>query len=169
MQKNITTKHHNQFFDRSISIPEIRSIYQSLLSQYEDVSDEIEETVDRNDYVKLSHLLVQRSKIQSAIENIESIHEDDLATGLSFNGRIARLLNNVADITQTKGEDVLDAVTSSLERMNQSAQSMATKATSMSTKTFDKGNQLSHQAGTFLVHKTSKSLAKLADTFQKRS
>ncbi|MFD1040350.1 hypothetical protein ACFQ3N_18400 [Virgibacillus byunsanensis] len=153
---------------RSISIAEVRSIYQTLLAQYEGLSVEIVDSVERNDYVRLSHLLSRRKKLQTALDDIKSLHEDDLVTQQSVKKRIADILNTSAETTESKGEDTLIKITNSLEKVNNSAFNIASKTLDLSTKTISKGNQLNHSVGKFLVNKTSKGLSKLADTFYKQ-
>ncbi|WP_099159033.1 hypothetical protein [Virgibacillus ndiopensis] len=153
---------------RSISIPEVQSIYQSLIEQYEGLSIEILDSVERNDYVRLSHLLTRRKKLQTALDDIKSLHDDELMTKQTVKDRIANVLKTSAEMTESKGEDALIKITDSIEKVNHSAHSIASKTLDLSTKTISKGNQLNHSVGKFLVNKTSKSLSKLADVFNKQ-
>ncbi|WP_029265820.1 hypothetical protein [Virgibacillus alimentarius] len=153
---------------KSISIPEVQSIYQSLIEQYEGLSVEIVDSVEGNDYVRLSHLLARRRKLQTALDDIKSLHEDELITQRSTKERIANVLKTSAEMTESKGEDALIKITDSLEKVNHSAHSIASKTLDLSTKTISKGNQLNHSVGKFLVDKTSKGLSKLADVFDKQ-
>ncbi|MDM8101343.1 hypothetical protein [Oceanobacillus oncorhynchi] len=153
---------------RSISIPEVKSIYQTLLDQYEGLSVEIVDSVKRNDYVRLSHLLSRRKKLQTALDDIKTLHEDDLVTQQSLKKRIANVLKTSAETTESKGEDALIKITNSLEKVNNSAYNIASKTLDFSTKTISKGNRLNHSVGKFLVNKTSKGLSKLADAFNKK-
>ncbi|MCT1577059.1 hypothetical protein M3E13_04280 [Oceanobacillus kimchii] len=153
---------------KSISIAEVRLIYQTLLAQYEGLSVEIVDSVERNDYVRLSRLLSRRKKLQTALDDIKSLHEDDLVTQRSIKKRIADVLNTSAETTESKGEDTLIKITNNLEKVNNSAYNIASKTLDLSTKTISKGNQLNHSVGKFLVNKTSKGLSKLADKFNKQ-
>ncbi|SFA93695.1 hypothetical protein SAMN04488072_10411 [Lentibacillus halodurans] len=153
---------------RSISITEVQSIYQSLFEQYEGLSVEIVDSVERNDYVRLSHLLARRKKLQTALDDIKTLHEDELITQRSVKGRIASVLKTSAEMTESKGEDALIKITDSLEKVNHSTHSITSKTLDLSTKTISKGNQLNHRVGKFLVDKTSKGLSKLADVFNKQ-
>lgn len=153
---------------RSISIPEVKSIYQTLLNQYEDLSVEIVDSVERNDYVRLSHLLSRRKKLQTALDDIKSLHEDELITQQTIKARVNNALKSSAEITKAKGEDVLIKVTNSIDKVNYSAHNIASKTLDFSAKTISKGNQLNNSVGKFLVNKTSKGLSKLADVFNKQ-
>lgn len=153
---------------RNISIPEVKSIYQTLIEQYEGLSVEIVDSVERNDYVRLSHLLTRRKRLQVALDDIKSLHRDELFTQQTIKARINHALKSSAEITETKGEDVLIKVTNSIDKVNHSAHNIASKTLDFSTKTISKGNQLNNSVGKFLVNKTSKGLSKLADVFNKQ-
>ncbi|MEN1966603.1 hypothetical protein WMZ97_00880 [Lentibacillus sp. N15] len=152
---------------KSISMPEIRTIYQTLIDQYEGLSSEIVDSIERNDYVRLSHLLTRRKKLQTALEDIESLHEDELIPQRTVKERIANVFKVSAEVTESKGEDTLIKITDSIEKVNHSAHNIASKTLGFSNKTISKGNQLNHSVGKFLVNKTSKGLSKLADVFNK--
>lgn len=153
---------------RSISTLEVKSIYQTLIDQYEGISVEIVDSVERNDYVNLSHLLTKRKKLQTALDDIKSLHEDELITRQTIKNRITSALKTSAEITESKGEDVLISVTNSIDKVNQSTHSIASNTLDFSTKTISKGNKLNHSVGKFLVNKTSKGLSKLADVFNQQ-
>ncbi|MGG4179280.1 hypothetical protein ABEW03_08215 [Virgibacillus pantothenticus] len=154
---------------KGVPIPEIKTIYQSLLNENERIKDEIVDSIECNDYVRLSHLLDSRSKIQTALLEVEALHEDDLKNNVSTKERVSYALTNAAESLESKGEDVLLNVIKSLEKMNQSTHSLVTKSLDISSKAFSKGNQFNHKAGKFLVKKTSQGLSKLADTINKKS
>lgn len=171
MKENVWQEQQHKlglFTERSVSLLEIKEIHQKLLIQHTAISEEVADAIERNDYVELSHLLVNRGKIQSAIKEIEVLHEDELSH-VSMNDRIGKALKDAAATMESKGEDVLSNVINNLDKFNQSAGNMVTKAISISNKTLSKGNQLNHRAGKLLIHKTSEGLAKLADIIQKRS
>lgn len=168
MRKNLWLDH--ELIDgKGVPIPEIKTIYQSLLNENERIKDEIVDSIECNDYVRLSHLLVSRSKIQSAIKDVESLHEDDLKDYVSTKERVSQVLSKAANSMEANCEDVLLNVTNSLEKLNQSAHSLLTKSLDISSKAFSKGNQLNHKAGKLLVKKTSKGLSKLAGAINKKS
>lgn len=125
---------------KSISIPEVRSIYKTLLEQYGSLSVEIVDSVERNDYVRLSHLLSRRKKLQTALDDIKTLHEDELITQQSIKARINHALKSSAEITEAKGEDVLIKVTNSIDKINHSAHNIASKTLDFSAKTISKGN-----------------------------
>ncbi|MFD1780550.1 hypothetical protein ACFSFW_17935 [Fredinandcohnia salidurans] len=168
MQKN-AWQNHELINGKGVSIPEIKKIYQSLLNENERIKDEIVDSIECNDYVRLSHLLVSRSKIQSAIKDVESLHEDDLKGYVSTKERVSQVLSNAANSMDANGEVVVLIVTNSLEKLNQSAHSLVTKSLDISSKAISKGNQLNHKAGKFLVKKTSNGLFKLANAINKKS
>ena len=168
MRKNLWL-HHELMNGKGVSISEIKTIYHSLLNEDERIKEEIVDSIECNDYVRLSHLLTSRSKIQTAIKEIKSLHEDDLKKYVSSNERVSHVLSNTAKSMESNGEDILLNVTESLEKVNQSVHSLVAKSLDISSKAFSIGNQLNHKAGKFLVKKTSKGLSKLADAINKKS
>ncbi|WP_191566561.1 hypothetical protein [Metabacillus idriensis] len=172
MKKNMTREkqyHCGSSNERSISLIEVKEIHQHLLNQHADISDEIADVVEQNDYVKLAHLLVTRSKIETAINEIESAYQSEINIQVETNHCISNALKDAAMKMEFKGEDMLLKVTSNLEKLNNSTHTMITIATSLSNKAISKGNQLSHDASRLLIHKTSEGLSRLADIIQKRS
>ncbi|WP_102026195.1 hypothetical protein [Salirhabdus sp. Marseille-P4669] len=139
MRKNLWLD-HELINGKGVPIPEIKTIYQSLLNENERIKVEIVNSIECNDYVRLSHLLASRSKIQSAIKEVESLHEDDLKDYVSTKERVSHVLSNAANSLEANGEDVLLNVTNSLEKLNQSAHSLVTKSLDISSKAFSKGN-----------------------------
>lgn len=168
MRKNLWME-REMINGKGVPISEIRSIYQSLLNEDERINDEIVDSIECNDYVRLSHLLVSRNKIKTALKEVEALHEDDLKNYVSTKERVSYALTNAAESLESKGEDALLDVIKSLEKMNQSTHSLVTKSLDISSKAFSKGNQLNHKAGKFLVKKTSHGLSKLADAINKKS
>lgn len=168
MRKNLWL-YHELIDGKGVPIPEIKTIYQSLLNENERIKDEIVDSIECNDYVRLSHLLVSRSKIQSAIKDVESLHEADLKDYVSTKKRVSQVLSNAANSLETNGKDVLLNVTNSLEKMNQSAHSLVTKSLDISSKAFSKGNQLNLKAGKLLLIKASQGLSKLSNAINKKS
>jgi uncharacterized protein YicC (UPF0701 family) len=154
--------------ERSVSLLEVKEIHQNLLTQFASISEEIADAIERNDYVTLSHLLANRNKIQSAINEIESLYEDELISHISITNRISKALKDTATTMENKGEDMLSKVTNNLDRLNETTGDVVTKAIWISNKTLSKGNQLNHRAGKLIIHKTSDGLTKLANLIQKR-
>ncbi|MBU8730766.1 hypothetical protein KM915_11955 [Cytobacillus oceanisediminis] len=172
MEKKITRVkqyHCGSSNERSISLIEVKEIHQNLLNQHADISDEIADVVEQNDYVKLAHLLVTRSKIETAINEIESAYQSEFNKQIETNYRISNTLKDAAEKMESKGEKMLLKVTSNLEKLNNSTHTIVTIATALSNKTISKGNQLGHDAGRLLIHKTSEGLSRLATIIQKRS
>ncbi|GAE93890.1 hypothetical protein JCM21714_3002 [Gracilibacillus boraciitolerans JCM 21714] len=167
--KRVKQNHCGSSNERSISLIEVKEIHQNLLNQHADISDEIANVVEENDYVKLAHLLVTRSKIETAINDIESAYQSEFNKQVETNHRISNALKDAAEKMESKGEDMLLKVTSNLEKLNDSTHTMITIATVLSNKTISKGNQLGHDAGRLLIHKTSEGLSRLATIIQKRS
>jgi len=167
--KKTLWKNHELINGKRVSIPEIKTIYQSLLDQDVRIASEIVDSIECNDYVRLSHLLASRSKIQSAIKEVESLHEDDLKDYVSTKERVSHVISNAAESMGSKGEDVLLNVINSLEKLNQTTHGLVTKSLDISSKAISKGNQLNHKAGKFLVKKTSQGLSMLADAINKKS
>ncbi|QOY37343.1 hypothetical protein AWH56_006860 [Anaerobacillus isosaccharinicus] len=172
MEKNMTRVkqyHRGTSNERSISLIEVKEIHQNLLNQHADISDEIADVVEQNDYVKLAHLLVTRSKIETAINEIESAYQSEFNIQVETNHCISNALKDAAEKMESKGGDMLLKVTSNLEKLNDSTHTIITIATALSNKTISKGNQLGHDAGRLLIHKTSECLSRLATIIQKRS
>lgn len=168
MRKNLWLG-HELINGKGVSIPEIKTIYQSLLNENERINDEIVDSIECNDYVRISHLLGSRNKIQRALKEVEALHEEDLNNYASTKERVSYALTNAAELLESKGEDVLLTVIKSLDKMNQSTHSLVAKSLDFSSKAFSTGNQLNHKAGKFLVKKTSQGLSKLADAINKKS
>lgn len=168
MRKNLWMD-HKLINGKGVPIPEIKTIYQSLLNENERIKDEIVDSIECNDYVRLSHLLVSRNKIKTALKEVEALHEGDLNNYASTKERVSYALTNAAELLESKGEDVLLTVIKSLDKMNQSTHSLVAKSLDFSSKAFSTGNQLNHKAGKILVKKTSQGLSKLADAINKKS
>lgn len=155
--------------ERSITLIEVKEIHQNLLNQHANISDGIADVVGQNDYVRLAHLLVTRSKIETAINEIESAYQSEFNKQIETNYRISNTLKDAAEKMESKGEEMLLKVTSNLEKLNNSTHTIITIATALSNKTISRGNQLGHDVGRLLIHKTSEGLSRLADIIQKKS
>lgn len=151
----------------NISMTEIKSIYQTLSEQYESLSIEIIESVECNDYVRLSLLLNKRRELQTALKEIVSLHGDELSQP-TIKHRFSNVLKTSAETTKTRGDDVLNKFTNGIETVNHSAHNLATKTLRFSNKTISKGARLNHSVGKVLVKNTAKGLSKLADMFNKQ-
>lgn len=167
--KRVKQYHCGSSNERSISLIEVKEIHQNLLNQYADISDEIADVVEQNDYVKLAHLLVTRSKIETAINEIEFAYQSEFNKQVETNHRISNALKDAAEKMEFKVQDMLLKVTNNLEKIKDSTHTMITIVTALSNKTISKGNQLGHDAGRLLIHKTSEGLSRLATILQKRS
>lgn len=167
MRKNLWLD-HELINGKGVPISEIKTIYQSLLNENERIKDEIVDSIECNDYVRLSQLLVSRSKIRTALLEVEALHEDDLKNYVSTKERVSNVLTNAAESLESRGEDVLLNVIKSLEKMNQSAHTLVNKSLDISSNALSKGNQLNHMAGKLLLKKTSQGLSKLADAINKK-
>ncbi|MFB6466463.1 hypothetical protein ACE38V_06505 [Cytobacillus sp. Hz8] len=172
MKENVWQVHQHKlgsFTEKSVSFLEIIEIHRTLLNKQAAISEELTDAIERNDFVKLSHLLVIRNRIQTAIKEIESLHGDELNFHNSMNCRIGNVLKDAATTVESKGEEILLNVIHNLDKFNHSAHSILEKAILFSNKTFSKGNHLNHIVVKLLVHKASEGLVKLANAFQKRS
>ncbi|PMC35510.1 hypothetical protein CJ195_19075 [Bacillus sp. UMB0899] len=173
MKENVWNEKQNQQLvssaGRNVSVLEIKEIHQTLINQQTSISEEVADAIERNDYVKLSQLLVTRSKIQSAITEIESLHKAELDISVPMNDRIGKSLKDTVSAMESRGEDLLLNIINNLDSFNETAHSIVSKATLTSLKTFSRSNQLGHQAGKLIIHRTAGILSKLADTIQKRS
>ncbi|WP_330948770.1 hypothetical protein [Virgibacillus sp. MG-45] len=131
MRKNLWLD-HELINGKRVPIPEIKTIYQSLLNEDERIKNEIVDSIECNDYVRLSHLLVSRNKIQTALKEVEALHDEDLNNYASTKERVSYALTNAAESLESIGEDVLLKVIKSLEKMNQSTHSLVTKSLDIS-------------------------------------
>lgn len=68
---------------------------------------------------------------------------------------------------EEKGEELLLILSDTLNKLNQSVHSKASKTLDGSSRVFSLCNQLHHKIGRFLVNPTSATLSKLADVFKK--
>ncbi|MFL0363150.1 hypothetical protein ACH0BF_09010 [Pseudobacillus sp. 179-B 2D1 NHS] len=171
MKKNVWDTYQDQerINGKDISLSEIRTIHRSLVEQYEGIGRDIVDAIDRNDCVKLTLLITKRKQVQTAIEEIETMYEDDLCTSQMLRGRIVDGLRNSAQLSEKNGGDVLQSVRDSLEKLNHSAHSAASKTLTVSLKAISIGNQLQHKAGRFIVSQTSSGLLKIANVLKKNS
>ncbi|MBS3678742.1 hypothetical protein KGF86_00785 [Ornithinibacillus massiliensis] len=101
MQKNLWLN-HELINGKGVSIPEIKTIYQSLLNENEKIIDEIVDSIECNDYFRLSHLLDSRNKIQTVLKEVEALHEDNLKNYVSTKGRVSYALTNAAESLEIK-------------------------------------------------------------------
>jgi hypothetical protein len=155
---------------KNISLSDVEAIHKNLLMQYEEIAHEIVDSVDRNDYVMVSLLITRRKKFQSAIEEIQSaLNEDSLCAPETWRDRVSNVLRICAEMTEDKGEDVLQIVSDGVEGLNQSAHSLSAKTLDVVSKTCSISNKLGHKAGRFLINQTSTGLSKLADAFKSKS
>lgn len=97
-----------------MSLTGIKKIYRSLLDQDDRIAGEIVDSNECNDYVRLSHLLANRSKILTAIKEVESLHESDLRNHVSTKERVSNVLSNAANSIDVNVGSVLLNVTNSL-------------------------------------------------------
>ncbi|WP_026701728.1 hypothetical protein [Salibacterium aidingense] len=154
---------------KDVPISEVKTTYEDLCEQEEVFTEEIIEAIECNDYVRLSHLLTTREQLRTAIETIESLYGEDLFTQPTMKNRMGNLLHRSADITASKGEDVLGKVTNSLEKANQSTHHLANKTLDVSTTTISRGNQLNHKTGKFLINQTANAISRLGNMMKKKS
>ncbi|MTH54118.1 hypothetical protein GKZ89_11930 [Bacillus mangrovi] len=123
IEKNMTRVkqyHRESSNERCISLIEVKEIHQNLLNQHANISDEIADVVEQNDYVKLAHLLVTRSKVETAINEIESAYESEFKEQVETKHHISNVLKDAASKMEAKGEDMLIKVASNLEKLNDS-------------------------------------------------
>lgn len=119
---------------KRIPISEAKAIYQSLLNAYETNAQEIVDSVERNDYVRLSQLVIRRNNICTALKELEDLYEEDLPAKESIKNHFAETLKNGADITKANGKDVLLKVANRIEKVNRSVQDIITKTVAASFK-----------------------------------
>ena len=172
MKENIRKDYESRFehlTSGNVSLTEVQAVYNSLLIESEDITQEITDSINRNDYVKLSQLINRRSKIEIAIENIEAAYKDELLSSFSIKDPISIELKSSVQSTRTKDKKVLHAVSYTIEKLNQLAHTLTSKTLNAITKTISFSTQLNHTAGRFLIKQAAYSLAKLADAFKKES
>lgn len=169
MKKNGAAEYRSQneqVNGKDVTHSNAQRIYKALLDQYEGVAQEILDSVDCNDYIKLSKLIQRRKKIQIAIEEMDALYEDSLATSGTLKGHISKGLRYSSQLTTEKGEEVLLTFNHAFKKLNQSTHTIGSKTLDATAKAISFSNQLNHRAGRFLVKHTSRSLSKLADLFE---
>lgn len=170
MTKNIWEDYWTQYErinGKNISATEVQLIHKELLKQYEEVAQEIVSSIDRNDFVKLSLLITRRKRVKTALNELLSLYADELSSAQSFRDQISTGLRDWAQIIEEKGEELLLDLGDTLDKLNQSVHTHASKGLDCSSKIFSQSNQLHHKAARFVVNQTSASLLKLADIFKK--
>ena len=91
---NMNIWNYNKLINgKSIPLAEMKSIYQELLEEQALIATEVRHIVEVNDYVKLNQMLSKRSKIQSAIKEIELLHGEELMNSNTDNKRLSDTLN----------------------------------------------------------------------------
>jgi len=154
---------------RSISLTEVKAIYNSLLNEYEENAREILGSIEDNDYIKLNRLITRRKQIVIALNAIELVHEKDDGAQSNIRDQVANVLSSSAKITDDKGEELLLMVTNSIEKVNRSIQKLMIKTINISSKTISNGNQFNHEVTKFLLNKASDGLSKLANKIRVKS
>ncbi|MEH7094062.1 hypothetical protein [Neobacillus vireti] len=170
MRKNMWEDYWTQyerFNGKNISLTEAQMIHQELLKQHEEIAQEIVGSIDRNDYVKLSLLITRRKRVKTALNELLSLYADELSSVQSFRDQISTGLRDCAQMIEEKGEELLLDLGDTLDMLNQSAHTKASKALDYTSKVFSRSNQLHHKAALFVVKQTSTSLTKLADIIKK--
>lgn len=72
--------------ERDISLNEVRISYDKLNEEMNQLFNEINDAVDRNDYVKLMILADRRKRLYAAIDAIESLYDaDELRSTSNYN------------------------------------------------------------------------------------
>jgi hypothetical protein len=105
--------------------------------------------------------------VEAALNELITLYADELSTAQSFRNQIFTRLRNSAQMIDEKGEDLLLNLSDTLDKLNQSVHTNASKALELTAKVFSLSNQLHHKTGRFLLNQTSTSLSKLADVFKK--
>nr|WP_106780851.1 hypothetical protein [Lysinibacillus timonensis] len=79
---------------RDISLNEVRLIYNKLQEEMNHLFNEINNAVDRNDYVKLIILANRRKQVHAAIDAIESLYDADELRSSSNNTIIDEIIKH---------------------------------------------------------------------------
>lgn len=170
MKKNVWEDYWSQYErinGKNISPTEAQMIHKELLNQYEEVAQEIVKSIDRNDYIKLSLLITRRKSVKTALNELLSLYAYELSSAQFFRNRISTRLRDRAHIIEEKGNDLLFDFGDTLDKLNQSVHTKASKALDCTSKVFSQSNQLHHKAARFVVNQTSASLSKLAEVLKK--
>ncbi|GLY11440.1 hypothetical protein [Pseudobacillus badius] len=167
MKKNVWEAYQNykRVNRKDISLSDIQAVHKSLLEQSIGITQDIVDTVDRNDYVKLSLLVIKRKQIQTAIEDIETIYGNDLFTSQSLKDHIIDELRSNAK----SGKYVLQSIQSGISRLNHLIHSTTSKTLTVFSRTISTSDYLKFKVGRFIVSQTSSRLVKLADALKKNS
>lgn len=80
---------------KDVSLNEVRFNYNILNKELDLVLNEINEAVDKNDYVKLLELVDRRNQLHVAIGAIKSLYDDETLSSSIFNRIINRATNHL--------------------------------------------------------------------------
>lgn len=79
---------------RDISLNEVRISYDKLHEEMNQLFNEINDAVDRNDYVKLMILADRRKRLHAAIDAIESLYDADELRSSSNNNIVDEIMKH---------------------------------------------------------------------------
>lgn len=79
---------------RDISLNEVRTNYDKLHEEMDQLFNEINDAVDRNDYVKLMILADRRKRLYAAIGAIESLYDADELRSSSNNNIVDEIMKH---------------------------------------------------------------------------
>jgi len=85
---------------RDISLNEVRTNYDKLQEEMNQLFNEINKTVDRNDYVKLMILTDRRKRLYAAIDAIESLYNADELRSSSNNSIVDEIMKHETILRQ---------------------------------------------------------------------
>ena len=170
MKKHIWEQYNNQSEmenGKDVTMLEMQTIYNSLLNEYKGIANDIVDSVDCNDYVKLSMLIDERKQVLAAINEMETLYGDKLFIYRNGKKRIADGLTKSAYFADSRGEETLRSVFTGFEKLNDAAHTITEKTLNSTAKAINVGNQINYKVTRNLLTHTTNSLLKLADIFKK--
>jgi len=153
---------------KSIPLAEVKSIYQELLEEQAFIATEVHHTVEANDYVKLNQLLSKRSKVQSAIKEIELLHGDDVINYKTDTKRGLDILNRYVEALSTHQKDVSSELRHCINQLSTSAHSLFKNATKRSAAACNINKHNNHKLVDVLLKKTIREVSRMGASIRKK-
>lgn len=153
---------------KSIPLAEVKSIYQELLEEQAFIATEVHHTVEANDYVKLNQLLSKRSKVQSAIKEIELLHGEELMNSNTDNKRLSDTLNRYIEALSAHQKDISSELNHCINHLNTSAHSLFKRAAKLPVDRFNLDKKKSRSVGDIMLKKTICGISKVSSTINRK-
>lgn len=153
---------------KSIPLAEVKSIYQELLEEQAFIATEVHHTVEANDYVKLNQLLSKRSKVQSAIKEIELLHGEELMNSNTDNKQLSDTLNRYIEALSAQQKNISSELNYCINHSNTSAHSLLKRAAKLPVDRFNLDKKKSRSVGDIMLKKTIRGISKVSSTINRK-